>query len=78
MFLNETAVQFIRFEMLTKNKNSGMPDGVFVAAYELAYGENPPIYHSVVLEELIDWFRKNLKKPTRLNRSNSKGAFRRN
>jgi hypothetical protein len=64
--------------MLTQNLNTGLPDGLFVAAYDLIRGNELPNYHRENLSELIDWFRKNLKRPSKFNSSSSKGADKRN
>jgi hypothetical protein len=64
--------------MLTQNLNTGVPDGLFVAAYDLIRGNDLPNYHRENLSELIDWFRKNLERPSKFNSSSSKGADRRN
>jgi hypothetical protein len=64
--------------MLTQNLNTGLPDGLFVAAYDLTRGNELPNHHRENLSELIDWFRKNLKRPSKFNSSSSKGADRRN
>ncbi len=71
--------KFYRFEMQTKNLVTGVPDGVFVRAYEVLNNEpgDIPNYHQENMETYIDWFRKNLKKPSKLNSSTSKGAYRR-
>ena len=52
--------------------------GLFCAAYEMR--ENPELtqYSSERLEDLLTWFRQNLAIPKKFNRSNSKGALRRN
>ena len=69
--------QYYRFEMLTQDPETGLPDGLFVRAYALVRsGELPGYYHDL-LYDLIDWFRKNLDRPTRFNSSTSKGADRR-
>jgi hypothetical protein len=64
--------------MLTQNLNTGLPNGLFVAAYDLIRGNELPNHHRENLSELIDWFRKNLKRPSKFNSSSSKGADRRN
>ena len=64
--------------MLTQNPDTGVPDGLFVAAYDQLRGDDLPNYHREHLTSLIDWFRKNLEKPARFNSSSSKGAHRRN
>ena len=63
--------------MLTQNSNTGLPDGLFVVAYELVRAGELPRYYHDLLHDLIDWFAKNLDKPTRFNSSTSKGASRR-
>ncbi|MBZ0262158.1 MAG: hypothetical protein K8F90_16350 [Hyphomicrobiales bacterium] len=64
--------------MLTQNLSTGVSDGLFVAAYELLRGTDIPNYHRENLYDLVDWFRKNLKVPNRLNSTSSKGWKRRN
>ncbi len=65
--------------MQTTNLVSGVSDGIFVRAHEVLYNEcgDIPGYHQENMETYIDWFRKNLKKPSKLNSSTSKGAYRR-
>ena len=65
--------------MQTINLVTGLADGVFVRAYEVLNNESGdiPIYHQENMETYIEWFRKNLKKPTKFNSSTSKGAYKR-
>ena len=69
--------QYYRFEMLTQDPETGLPDGLFVRAYALVRGGELPGHYHDLLYDLIDWFRKNLDRPTRFNSSTSKGADRR-
>jgi hypothetical protein len=71
--------KFYRFEMQTISLMTGVPEGVFVRAHEVLHNESGEIpgYHQENMETCIDWFRKNLKKPTKFNASTSKGAYRR-
>ena len=70
--------KYFRFEMLKQNSITGSPDGLFVAAHDQLRNPELPGYHGEKLSELIDWFRKNLKRPDRFNSSSSKGHYRRN
>ena len=69
--------QYYRFEMLTQHPDTGLPEGLFVRAYDLVRGGELPGYYRDLLHDLIDWFAKNLDKPTRFSSSTSKGADRR-
>ena len=62
--------------MLKQNPITGVPDGLFVAAYDQPRNPELPGYRAENLSELIDWFRKNLKKPDRTDSSSSKGHYR--
>ena len=44
--------------MLKQNPITGVPDGLFVAAYDQPRNPELPGYHAENLSELIDWFRK--------------------
>lgn len=67
--------QFLRFELLTNNAATGQPDGLFVGAYGIV-GAGPSThsaYYVKSIRRLLDWFRDNLKRPSRFNASKSKG-----
>jgi hypothetical protein len=70
-------VHFLRFTLLRKNADSGMADGLFSGAYELAESQNLEKNDRVSLEELLLWFRGHLNVPDKFNTSKSKGSYRR-
>jgi hypothetical protein len=69
--------QYYRFEMLTQDPETGLPEGLFVRAGELLQGGELPGYYHDLLDNLMSWFAKNLDRPTRFSSSTSKGADRR-
>jgi hypothetical protein len=69
---------YLRFELLRANENSGVPNGIFGALYEAIFEGEIELHLREPLEGLYTWFKKNLKKPSRFNRSSSKAYHRRN
>ncbi len=68
---------YLRFVLTRTHPNSGFRDGVFGAAYELREGDELAGSQRQELESLLRWFDDNLQEPTRFNRTNSKGRYRR-
>jgi hypothetical protein len=69
---------FIRLALQYRHASSGFRSGFFDAAYDV---RNSPLTAPFVAHQIaeeIAWFAENLKKPTRFNRSQAKGAYRRN
>ena len=64
--------------MTARHPDSGVSDGVFRAAYRLAEASDVAASDREVLRETLAWFEKNLRRPSRFNRSASKGWYRRN
>jgi hypothetical protein len=71
-------VAFVRFVISSKNPDSGVSDGIFGVVYDLLDGSELFSVERLSLEQNSKWFNSNLQKPTRFNRSSSKGYFRRN
>jgi len=68
---------YLRFVVLASHPDTGEQAGLFTAAYDVHYNGNLPKYQVEQLDELLTWFRNNLKIPEKFNRSTSKGAWRR-
>jgi hypothetical protein len=60
---------FLRFVTAEIHRNSGVEAGVFVAAYDLYYGDRLPAYEAQRLRDILDWFNLYLKEPRRFSRS---------
>jgi hypothetical protein len=75
--LSKQQEKYLRFELLSKNSATGKGDGIFVGAYALVYFDVPAEFAHDQIIELIEWFKKNLAVPPRLNTSKSKGWYRR-
>jgi hypothetical protein len=69
---------YIRFVQASYNAMSGRRNGFFDAAYDLRNSRDTPLYTAEHVAALLVWFADNLPKPTRFNRTRSKGAWRRN
>lgn len=68
---------YLRFVLARMHPDSGSRDGVFGAAYELRDGGELAASQRQELEALLRWFDDNLQEPTRFNKTNSKGRYRR-
>lgn len=68
---------YIRFVLKRLNESSGLRDGFFSAAYALSRDAGLDEHHVTALHEALDWFELNLEEPNRLNRTKSKGFYRR-
>jgi hypothetical protein len=71
-------VAFLRFTLAARHPDSGVADGVFRTAYALRDAENVTPEDRAVLSDELSWFEEHLPTPTRLNRTTSKGHYRRN
>ena len=69
---------FLRFVLATADRDSGVAQGAFQAAYALASDPGVDAADRQELSELLEWFDANLPSPSRFNRSRSKGYYRRN
>ena len=69
---------YLRFVRPNRIEHLEAREGFFCAAYEMREDPELTEYSSERLEDLLSWFRVNLAVPKKFNRSNSKGAFRRN
>ena len=65
---------FLRFVTAEVDGDSGVPAGVFCAAYDLYYSERLPDYEAERLGEVIEWFRVHLRRPDRFSRSQRRGV----
>lgn len=68
---------YLRFVVSQLNSESGVEDGLFGAAYALRDRGVLSADLRSKLEDHISWFKVNLAIPSRFNRSNSKGYYRR-
>ena len=69
---------YLRFIISNPHPDTGVADGVFGAAYALREADGVSQADRATLEEHLAWFSKHLPTPTRFNRTNSKGYYRRN
>ena len=71
-------MSFLRFIVTGLHPESGVEDGLFGPAYKLR--DDPALGEAQrkTLSETLTWFERNLKTPTRFNRTRSKGHYRRN
>ena len=70
--------RYVRFVLARRNRASGVADGIFGVAWRLAESSRTARADHTHLSELLDWVSDHLPDPTRVNRSRSKGARRRN
>jgi hypothetical protein len=63
--------------MLSGHPDTGSPSGIFEDAYRLAESSVLTAGERGSLRERLNWFDQNLPKPSRFNRSKSKGFYRR-
>src|SRR5215510_10540298 len=68
---------FLRFTLDHVHPDSGVEDGLFRVAYALKDDARIDQGRRERLTETLDWFDRNLRKPSRFNRSTSKGYYRR-
>ena len=64
---------YVRFVLPRKNADSGVSDGVFKAAYSLQRSGILAAHEDDEISALLDWFDDHLERPTRFNRTKSKG-----
>jgi hypothetical protein len=70
-------MRFIRFVLAQRHPDSGVENGTFGLAYELRDSPHVEPADRSLLAEHLTWFEKNLETPTRVNRTKSKGFYRR-
>ena len=68
----------VRFVLRRRHPETGVPEGLFSAAYALCDAPSTPKHERERLYQVLSWFETNLPIPARFNRSKSKGAYRRN
>lgn len=68
---------FLRFATADIDDDSTVETGLFQVAYRLSNSAKVPAADRKILKEHLDWFSTHLKKPTRFNRTSSKGHYRR-
>lgn len=68
---------FLRFVVLEIHEESTVEAGLFHVAYRLSRADDISDTDRKLIKEHLTWFEENLKKPARLNRSSSKGYYRR-
>jgi hypothetical protein len=71
-------MQYIRFVVLRRNRDSGVAEGVFPLAHQMRDSPGVDPADREALADHLGWFEKNLSTPTRFNRTKSKGFYRRN
>ena len=71
------STNFVRFVLTTRHHESGVEEGLFRTAYRLRDSSRVEEEDRRTLAELLRWFGDNLATPDRLNRSKSKGFYRR-
>ena len=71
-----TQQKYLRFTVLPHDGKQSTEEGIFVAAYELANGDNLDQTARDFLRELLTWFREHLPVPERFNVGGSKGKYR--
>ena len=69
---------YLRFIVSDHHPDTGVPDGLFGAAYALRDAQDTSQSDHEVLAVQLEWFSKNLPIPDRFNRSASNGHYRRN
>ena len=70
-------MRYLRFVVDQLDPDSGVAAGIFTVAYELRDSSNVVAADRHLLAEQLAWFENNLPRPTRLNRTTSKGFYRR-
>ncbi len=70
-------MSFLRFVLHHSHPDSGLPEGVFRAAYRLRDHAELAVQTREELAGVLAWFDKHLAVPKRFNRSRSKGYYRR-
>ena len=68
---------YIRFVLSRRNRESGVEDGVFGLAHKLRDEPELSAADRQTLRDALTWFDDHLAEPTRLNRTSSKGHYRR-
>ena len=70
-------MRFIRFVVARRHPDSGVEDGTFTLAYDLRDSPQVNAADRDLLAQNLEWFEKHLERPTRFNRTKSKGFDRR-
>ena len=70
-------ITFLRFVLPSNHPDSGTRDGVFEAAYQLSQSGELSESQKQEIDAVLHWFEKQLNTPTRLNKTGSKGWYRR-
>lgn len=65
--------KYVRFTVLSWNGRRATEDGIFVAAYDLAWNGLIPHGERDRLIDMLTWFSNNLDQPARFNRGGGKG-----
>lgn len=68
---------FVRFVVSRKDPDSEVSQGVFAAAYDLRHSGQLNPHEIEEMDDAVAWFAENLEKPSRFNRTTSKGFHRR-
>jgi hypothetical protein len=75
--MTDLSPTLLRFVLLRSHPDTGVDEGIFHAAYDLRDDALTSISDRRLLEDLLSWFEANLAEPARLNRTSSKGYYRR-
>jgi hypothetical protein len=62
-------MRYLRFVVARTNEDSGVREGLFQAAGRLSRAANLTTFEQTQLETIVQWFSKNLNKPTRFTRT---------
>ena len=71
------SVAFLRFIGTSRHAHSGVAAGLFQIAYSIRNSSTISPGEEQAIQQQLDWFSKHLPAPARLNRSRSKGYYRR-
>jgi hypothetical protein len=69
--------KLLRFVLLRSHPDTGVKEGIFHIAYTLKEDASTSTSDRRLLDDLLAWFDTNLAKPSRFNKTRSKGYYRR-
>jgi len=70
-------MSYVRFILSESDPDSGVSEGILQGAYRLRSAKDIGVHDRRILDELLEWFDRNLARPRRFNTSTSKGYYRR-
>ena len=77
MVVSDSEMALLRFVVSIVDPDSGVPAGLFQVAHKLRDSLEVSANDRQLLRDELVWFNENLAEPDRLNRSSSKGFYRR-